>query len=124
MRYLSLGLVALFLIAPAARAADGDEQQRRKALDESIKRALEYLHKNQNADGSWAGGPANNPAITSLCVMAFLAGGHVPGEGPYGDTVKKGIDWVLERQAENGLIATAGHHEMYHHGIATLMLAE
>lgn len=122
MRSLCLALVVLLAAAPLARAADAEEMQRRKALDDSIKRALEYLHKAQKPDGSWE--PSNNCAITSLCVMAFLAGGHVPGEGPYGDTVKKGIDWVLERQADNGLIATAGHGEMYQHGIGTLMLAE
>jgi prenyltransferase beta subunit len=124
MRRIAIALVLSLCLVPRLHAADPDEQTRRQRLDESIKRALEYLHKTQNTDGSWSGGPANNPAITSLCVMAFLSSGHVPGEGPYGDTVKKGIHWVLQRQGENGLIAVGGHHEMYHHGIATLMLAE
>src|SRR5205814_1665075 len=44
--------------------------------------------------------------------------------GKYGQTVEKGIRWVLGRQQPNGLIATEYGHEMYHHGIATLMLAE
>src|SRR5262249_2958079 len=65
-----------------------------------------------------------NPAVTALCVMAYLSAGHVPGEGRYGDTVKKGVECVLAAQHPNGLIATEGHHEMYHHGICTLMLAE
>lgn len=124
MRPFCIALILILGAAPVARAADDDEQTRRQRLDESLKKALEFLHKSQNKDGSWTGGPAYNPAITSLGVMAFLSAGHVPGEGPYGETVTKGITWVLDRQAENGLIATAGHQEMYHHGIATLMLAE
>ena len=40
--------------------------------------------------------------------MAFLSAGHVPGEGRYGDTVEKGIRWVLKLQQPNGLIATEG----------------
>jgi hypothetical protein len=114
-------LLLLFVSAPLALAAEPADKER---MDQAIKRGLEFLHRSQDRDGAWAGGPANNPAITSFAVMAFLSAGHVPGEGPYGETVKKGVEWVLKRQAANGLIATAGHQEMYHHGIATLMLAE
>src|SRR5262249_19767872 len=38
--------------------------------------------------------------------------------------VEKGIRWVLRAQHANGLFATEAAHEMYHHGICTLMLAE
>src|SRR5262249_38278771 len=48
----------------------------------------------------------------------------VPGEGPYGETVEKGIRWILASQQPNGVIATDSNQEMYHHGICTLMLAE
>ncbi len=105
-----------------ARAVD------KTPTDRAIDRALAYLQRQQDADGAWRGGPGNakNPAITSLCVMAFLAAGHVPGEGRYGTTLEKGIGWVLKEQQPNGLIVSQGQggHEMYHHGIATLMLAE
>ncbi len=57
--------------------------------------------------------------------MAFLARGHVPGEGPYGDLLNRGIDWVLSHQSPNGLIsAAAGENTMYDHGISTVMLCE
>jgi hypothetical protein len=93
--------------------------------DRAVHRALAYLHKNQRANGSWPvarGG--KNPAIDALAVMAFLSAGHAPGKGPYGDTIEKGIRAVLAAQQPNGLIATQGGQEMYHHGIATLMLAQ
>jgi hypothetical protein len=77
----------------------------------------------QEPDGAWQA-HGKNPAITGLCVMAFLSAGHVPGEGPYGDAVEKGVRWVLRAQHPNGVIGSAGSQEMYHHGICTLMLAE
>jgi hypothetical protein len=56
--------------------------------------------------------------------MAFLSAGHVPGEGPFGDTVEKGVRWVVAAARNDGLIASDSQQEMYHHGICTLMLAE
>jgi hypothetical protein len=49
----------------------------------------------------------------------------VPGEGHYGQTVERGIDWVLSQQQADGKLVPVGEAiEMYHHGICTLMLAE
>jgi hypothetical protein len=94
-------------------------------VDQAVDRGLEFLQRTQDFDGGWrAGRFGRNPAITSLAVMAFLSAGHVPGEGPYGDLISKGVNSVLDSQHANGLIASEGHHEMYHHGISTLMLAE
>jgi hypothetical protein len=57
--------------------------------------------------------------------MAFMSAGHVPGEGPYGDRMLRGIRWVLDHQQKNGMfVHRAGHGPMYAHGITTLMLAE
>jgi hypothetical protein len=95
-------------------------------LDRAIDQALSFLQRNQDTDGAWRGGPRNpkSAAVTGLSVMAFLSAGHVPSEGRYGKTVDRGIDWVLQQQKPNGLIAGEGGYEMYHHGICTLMLAE
>jgi hypothetical protein len=124
MRIPVVAVVALLCLVPLARA--GDSPTKRTAVDESIDKALVFLQRTQERDdGSWkAGRMGKNPAITSLAVMAFLSAGHVPGEGPYGEAVEKGIQWVMKTQQPNGLIATDGGHEMYHHGISTLMLAE
>ena len=95
------------------------------AVVKSVDRALVFLQSTQLADGGWTtNGGGANPAATSLSVMAFLSAGHVPGEGRYGETIEKGIRSVLKAQNDNGLIATDGGQEMYHHGISTLMLAE
>lgn len=121
MRHLML--VAVVLLGSQARAAERTAEDKR--VDKAIERALEFLHNSQDkSDGAWRSRNGKNPAITGLAVMAFLSAGHVPGEGKYGGTVEKGVRWILKAQQANGLIAGEGGHEMYHHGIATLMLAE
>ena len=121
-------ILIFFLLALArlpARAGAAESRQRNEEVDRAIDKALLFLKNQQNEDGSWNGPPGQkNPAITSLAVMAFLSSGHVPGEGPHGETVEKGVRWVLAKQDASGVIATVGIHEMYHHGICTLMLAE
>jgi hypothetical protein len=120
-------LVAVFAVLPA-RADDKSDKKADKAktaLDESIDRALAFLAAGQDREGAWSAGyRGKNPAITALAVMAFLSAGHVPGEGRYGEVVKRGVDFVMRSQAPNGLLASEGHYEMYQHGICTLMLAE
>lgn len=107
---------------PPGQAVGGRRQQ----IDQSIVRALDYLARQQLPSGAWSShdtGPST--ACTSLAVMAFLAAGHVPGEGPYAAHIDQGIDWVLQNQAPDGMFSDRGiHGPMYTHGIATLMLAE
>ena len=124
MRILPAILALVMFAVPVARAADAPKKD--KNLEDSVNKALEFLKNTQAKDGTWSGGRlgGRNAAITGLCVMAFLSAGHVPGEGPYAETVEKGIRAVLKMQQANGLIASEGGHEMYHHGICTLMLAE
>jgi hypothetical protein len=50
-------------------------------------------------------GGSRDPAISALCVMAFLSSGHVPGEGKYGATIEKGIRFVCNQQQQNGVFA-------------------
>jgi hypothetical protein len=123
MRYVALTLGMCLLVGGLAPTRE--PPARDTPMDRAVDRALQFLHNTQDRfDGSWHAAGGKNSGITSLAVMAFLSSGHVPGEGPYGQTVEKGVRWVLRQQQPNGLIASAGNHEMYHHGIATLMLAE
>src|SRR6266545_2365466 len=118
LRHAASLVVPLVLVAQPAAQSGGDR------VEQAVDRALVFLRNIQETDGSWRVGNEKNPAITALAVMAFLSAGHVPGEGPYADVVERGVTWVLGQQQPNGLIATVGGHEMYHHGICTLMLAE
>jgi hypothetical protein len=113
----------------------------REPVDEAIDRGLQFLRQTQNTDGGWSSGgqsyfrdewdgslrgATSDPAVSALAVMAFLSAGHVPGEGPHGAAVARGIRYVMNSQQRNGVFALpgAGNTEMYYHGICTLMLGE
>ena len=115
---LSLPLMLVWLGGATAQPAGKDR------LELGVERGLAFLALMQEADGSWQGNKIKHPAISSLAIMAFLAAGHVPGEGPYQTHVEKGIRWVLQQRQANGLFCAPGWEEMYQHGICTLMLAE
>ncbi len=126
MRCLLALTVALFL-HPSLRAAEPN----RESFEYAVDAGLDYLSKFQTVDGAWMAHtsriePASkHPAVTALCVMAFLSSGHVPGEGRYGKVVENGIEFVLSHQQKSGVIARPKEWcEMYSHGICTLMLAE
>lgn len=94
-----------------------------------IERGMRYLAAQQSSEGSWgmSDGPTadGHVAITSLACIAFMADGHVPGRGRYGENVQRGLDYVLRHCTESGLIATpTGGSPMYGHGFATLFLGE
>jgi hypothetical protein len=95
-------------------------------LDEAIARALARLAETQNADGSWDSGRfGKNVAITALACLAVMADGNMPGRGPYGEVIDRGLDFVLSTASENGLLAAdAANGPMYGHGFATLFLGE
>jgi prenyltransferase beta subunit len=106
------------------------------AVEESVDRGLAWIAGQQAADGSFPTMPAAQPAVTSLCVLAFLARGHQPGLGPYGARLDRAIDFVLSCQREDGLFSfqpptntvhvdmTAIHTAVYNHAISGLMLGE
>lgn len=97
------------------------------AVDASVSRALEYLASQQTEEGAWRTESwGSSSAVTALAVMAFLAAGHVPGEGPYGERINRGVRWVISEQQPNGMLISrqASHGPMYNHGICSLMLAE
>ena len=118
---------------PPARAADPADVQDEPVplkVKGAVDKALLWLGQNQKPDGDWAhGGQAGTTAVASLGVLAFLARGHVPGQGQYGDILNKAIDYVLDSQKtegeKKGLLAREdGNAVMYEHGIATVMLSE
>jgi hypothetical protein len=119
-------IAALLLIAFVGGAACAAQREENDTeVDQAIERAVHYLQEHQEEDGYWIdrfGRPS--VGITSMALLAMLSAGHVPGEGPLGAALDRGIHWVLEQQDDNGLITSDVQTEMYHHGISTLLLAE
>jgi len=104
-------------------------------VDRSVDKALAWIASKQSPDGSFPTRPIGQPATTSLCLLAFLARGHLPGEGVYGRTLEKGIIFVLGCQKPDGLLTyvppeprmgfhNAAHAASYNHAIAGLLLCE
>ena len=129
-RCLHLLLLAALLVGSTAKSAYTQGAPSNREVDRSIVRALSFLATQQKPSGAWQ---LKNPSrgldaasTTSLAIMSFMVAGHVPGEGPYGDAMERGIRWVLSSQRPNdGLFRhRAGTGPMYTHGICTLMLAE
>lgn len=137
---LALLLVLVGLPSPPVGA---DELTARSHIDARTRQAVEsglrYLKRTQNADGSWSsnagkkinetyavfenGADVPHVGITSLAILAYLAGGHLPGRGPYGETLDRAVDFVLDQVQPGGFIAS-NKTRMYSHAFATLALAE
>ena len=109
------------------KAADESEDPLEKAIDDGIRRAIDWLASEQQPSGAWKTNDyGESTATTALAIMAMLAAGHVPEEGPYGQQITRGVGWLLSKQQKNGLLVGRQRSDgpMYSHGIATLMLAE
>ncbi|MEQ8769266.1 MAG: terpene cyclase/mutase family protein [Phycisphaerales bacterium] len=122
-----VALPALAQDAPAGGAQNNAlANEITSELDAAVQRGLAHLATLQEEDGSFSGGRfGKNVAITSLACLALMADGHVPGRGEYGDIIDRGLEFVLDSAAENGLIAAeASNGPMYGHGFATLFVGE
>jgi len=145
-RFLLFSRIVAFLIglsagqtASAEDAEDPGSTKRLERIDESLKRALEWLAGQQKPSGEFPTEPLGQPGVTSLCVMAFMSQGHLPAQGQYGNKLDQAIQYVVESQKQSGLIARAApdgpqvphnaEHELgrasaYNHAISALMLSE
>ena len=82
-------------------------------------KALEWLKRNQNPDGSWCN--SQKHSMTGLATLAFLAYGVDGNSKRYGRTLIKAIKWMVsESQKDYTMLGSSG----YEHAIATFSLAE
>jgi hypothetical protein len=118
----------------AARPSDAGASAQNAPLEnetnqrwrDSVERGLQWLARAQNADGSFGRGRlSTNAGIVSLCALAFMADGNLPGRGRYGAVVERALEYVLKHSTESGLVTTDGSNvPMYGHGFAALFLGE
>ncbi len=89
----------------------------------AVIRALEWLKRNQNPDGSWNN--ASKIGNTGLAILTFLAHGETPASDKYGPTVEKGIQYLISKLNDDGNFETGrGHAYVYEHAIGAYALAD
>ncbi len=95
-------------------------------LEEAVRKGFEYLRRQQKADGAFGQGRfGQHVGVTSLCAIAYMADGNVPGRGDFAEQVEKALNFVLSHSTETGLLVSdQTHGPMYGHGFATLFLGE
>lgn len=144
--YLVPPLLAVLavVLAPCLTYTTADEVSASRALVdartlEAVEAGFRFLVRTQNPDGSWSsnagkkinehyrvfdkGRGVHHVGVTSLAILAFLAGGHIPGRGPYGDVLDRAVTFVLDQVQTSGYVAS-NRTRMYSHAFATLALAE
>jgi len=95
------------------------------ASEAAVKRAQEWIAAKQSSTGSWGDSVRYNAGENAYAILALMVNGSTPGEGPYGHEVALGVQFLVNVQQKNGLIAGKSQGgPMYQHALATLVLAE
>lgn len=118
--------------------------------EESLERALDWLARHQNEDGSWSaagyasvcgdptcastglrpGGGDIDVGLTGLALLSFLGRGytHVSrdriADRPIGEILRRGLTYLVDRQDAEGCIGARSGEYMYNHLIAALAVCE
>lgn len=98
------------------------------ATEAVIRGAIRFLASKQLPNGAWGmtDFEKRHPvAMTAYTLMAFLAAGHLPGEGEEGKVARAGLQYLLDSAKPDGTFGdrSLGQY-MYNHGVATIALAE
>lgn len=128
MRHLAVAAGMAFAACSALGADDtaGDAAELTPRAKMAIDRGLEHLASTQREDGSWPQSFGSSTGVVAACGLAFMAAGHTPGVGKYGANTARCIQFLLDKARPDGLLYQDGMKggPMYHHGLATLTLAE
>ncbi|MBO7620733.1 MAG: hypothetical protein J6T06_09500, partial [Victivallales bacterium] len=101
----------------ALKKAGGNQK-----TESAVLRALRWLKKTQNENGSWTADKNYSDAITGLCLLAYLAHGETPTSEEFGITVQKSMQFLADRVNANAI--PKGNHYPYINGIVAYALAE
>ncbi len=120
----------------AARARLLREGGGTEGSEKAVQRALAWLQRHQNPDGSWSFQPlfgrcpCGNPGsletafngATAIALLPFLGAGNTHREGQYQREVQAGLYYLLNHQQPNGAFVDAGN--LYTHGLCAIALSE
>ncbi|MCE9553322.1 MAG: hypothetical protein K8T91_08080 [Planctomycetes bacterium] len=132
---------------PGPPGQQGSSSQRSRQQDPAVVSGLEFLRRHQSKDGSWSlhnfgagrkgyeketASIRSDTAGTGLALLAFLGARHfhMETEGPYNDTIRGGLEFLIGHQSPNGDLyfeidpASSNSARFYSHAIATLALCE
>lgn len=119
-RRLICTVLVLSCVAPPARG-EGDWEITPES-EVALERGLEWLARNQGPQGNWE---SNDLGLVGMGTLAFLAAGHMPGRGKYGEVVDRSIEFVLRNAKPSGLLNISdAQRDMYNHGLATFVLGQ
>lgn len=118
-------LLLLWLASYLAKSQNEDSTRLPDPVPIEVERiyakGLRYLAEAQLPQGCWDENYGRFPGVVGLAMLAILAHGDDPVDGPYREHIRRSVDYILSKQqAANGMIGDS----MYNHGFATLALAE
>lgn len=77
--------------------------------EEAVVKSLRWLKKQQNKDGSWGGAPHNYKcAMTGMALLSYLAHCETPLSEEFGETVLKGISFLVDQGMKNPVLSLVG----------------
>ena len=102
--------------------------------ESAVDKGLEWLVKQQKADGSWslmgpypdAATEENFASATAMALLAFQGRGTTHRSGVNNKVVKKGWDWLIKQQSKDGdFVRNASmHQKLYAQAQCTIALCE
>jgi hypothetical protein len=123
LRYVGARFAASVLCcAVAAAPCLGAPGELTTESEAALERGLKWLAENQGPEGNWQ---SDDLGLVSMGALAFLSAGHLPDRGPYGDTVRRSLDYMIRHAQPSGLLNIAEpRRAMYNHGLATFVLGQ
>jgi len=124
----------------ALMATGGDEN-----TEAAVEAALKWLAADQRPDGSWdpvssgagretltlgtdrgGAGKSATHGLTGLALLSMLGAGNTHLEGPYADSVRRGLTFLIQTQHPDGSLAgnASLYESNYCHGMAALAMCE
>ena len=121
---LLLSMASFFTTSASAQFRKRSPDKIDPRVDKIYKAGLKHLATTQLPDGSWPGTYRENPGLVGLCLLAFLANGEDPNHSLYAKNIKRGLEFIVKTQTDNGQFISPSKQCGYTHGFALLALAE